>query len=226
MSDAGRESVFAAVRQALGRRGPETEPEVVTRRLEQPQPNTVPVRGQLQQPELTELFVAMAGQAQATLVRLKDREAIPAAAADFCRDHGLPPAVVLAPASPLNECDWAVAGVSAERRLVQSGDPVAMATAAAGIAETGTLAMLSGPENPVTANFLPDNHLVVIESRDLVGTPEDLWATLRERGVPLPRTVNWVTGPSRSGDIEMTMLMGAHGPVRLHILLIDDSSPG
>ena len=74
----------------------------------------------------------------------------------------------------------------------------------------------------MTANFLPDNQVIVVRSADLVGAPGDAWMRLRARG-DLPRTVNWITGPSRSGDIEMTMLMGAHGPVRLHVLVVEDA---
>ena len=222
MTDSGREQVLGRVRMALGRPGPAaTEPAAVTDRVTRPQPNTVPMRGRLQQPELTALFVTMAEQALATVAQVPDPAAIPGAVAAFCSGLGLPATAVLSATSPLAKLDWATAGVAVEQRLARSGDPVALATAAAGIAETGTLALLSGPDNPVTANFLPENHLVVVHERDLVGASEDLWVMLRERGTALPRTVNWITGPSRSGDIEMTMLMGAHGPVRLHILVLE-----
>jgi L-lactate dehydrogenase complex protein LldG len=41
----------------------------------------------------------------------------------------------------------------------------------------------------------------------------------------MPRTVNWITGPSRTADIEQTLLLGAHGPQRLHILIVNDLDP-
>ncbi len=88
--------------------------------------------------------------------------------------------------------------------------------------------MLSGSENPTTLNFLPDNHIVVLDAGDLVGDYESFWTALRGtlgKGV-LPRTVNWITGPSRSADIEQTMFLGAHGPRRLHIVLIGAASVG
>jgi len=81
---------------------------------------------------------------------------------------------------------------------------------------------LSGPANPTTLNFLPDNHIVVLKRADLVGDLESLWSRLRQRfgAGTLPRTVNLITGPSRSADIEQKMLLGAHGPRRLHILIV------
>lgn len=238
----GRTQVLSAVRSALGRGGDvSAEPVAVGERLAHPRANTVPARGRLQQPELTELFVNQALQAGASVAKVSVIDEVPAAVAAFCAEHDLPAAAVIAAASPLRNLSWQASGMASEERLVRSGDALAVGSAFAGIAETGSLVMLSGPENPVTANFLPDNHLVVVHSRDLLGAPEDLWALLREEGreqvheggarlpsalpraLPsaLPRTVNWITGPSRSGDIEMTMLMGAHGPIRLHVVVVE-----
>ena len=93
----------------------------------------------------------------------------------------------------------------------------------AGVAETGTLAMLSGPERPVTLNFLPEAHIALVGTRDLVGAYEDMWARVREAG-ETPRAVNLITGPSRSADIGQELRMGAHGPRRLHIVLVDDGA--
>jgi L-lactate dehydrogenase complex protein LldG len=96
--------------------------------------------------------------------------------------------------------------------------------AEAGIAETGTLALVSGPENPTTLNFLPDNHIVVLRAADIAGDLEAIWTKLRKRygKGAMPRTVNFITGPSRSGDIEQTILLGAHGPRALHIVIVED----
>ena len=91
------------------------------------------------------------------------------------------------------------------------------------MAETGTLMLPSGSETPSTLNFLPDTHVVVLKSRDVVGPYEEAWDRLRAGGKTLPRTVNFVTGPSRTGDIEQTIYLGAHGPRHLHILLIDEA---
>jgi L-lactate dehydrogenase complex protein LldG len=101
-------------------------------------------------------------------------------------------------------------------------DPVALSRAFAGVAETGTLVLLSGPENPTTLNFLPDTHIVMIAAADIAGDYESIWRRLRERHGPgvMPRTVNMITGPSRSADIEQTLILGAHGPRALLILVV------
>ena len=90
------------------------------------------------------------------------------------------------------------------------------------MAETGTLALLSGQDNPTTLNFLPDYHLVVIDKADIVGDYETVWTRLRDRygEAVMPRIVNFITGPSRSGDIEQKLLFGAHGPRSLHVMVV------
>src|SRR5258708_27097792 len=119
-----------------------------------------------------------------------------------------------------------------ERTLVQlrrgqaaPGDQVSVTPAFAGIAETGTLMLISGAETPSTLNFLPDTHVVVLKAGQVVPTYEEGWTRLRARG-DMPRTVNFVTGPSRTGDIEQRIQLGAHGPRRLHIVLVDERSDG
>jgi L-lactate dehydrogenase complex protein LldG len=84
--------------------------------------------------------------------------------------------------------------------------------------------MVSGHENPSTLNFLPDNHIIVVSAKDIASDYEAVWNRVRfayGKGT-MPRTVNWITGPSRSGDIEQTLLLGAHGPRRLHVVLVCD----
>ncbi len=90
------------------------------------------------------------------------------------------------------------------------------------MAESGTLVLLSGSDNPTTLNFLPDAHIVMLSADDLAGDYEAVWSRIRERcgAGGLPRTVNLVTGPSRSADIEQTLILGAHGPRALHILVV------
>ena len=81
--------------------------------------------------------------------------------------------------------------------------------------------MKAGPEHPTTLNFLPDTHVVVLLASQIVGSYEDAWDRLRDVD-SMPRTVNFITGPSRTGDIEQTIFLGAHGPRRMHIVLVED----
>ncbi len=103
------------------------------------------------------------------------------------------------------------------------GDLNALSHAFAAIAETGTLALVSGAENPTTLNFLPDNHIVVVSAGDLAGSTEEAIDKLRVRYGKdgMPRTLNLITGPSRSADIEQTLILGAHGPRKLHVIIVE-----
>jgi L-lactate dehydrogenase complex protein LldG len=171
-----------------------------------------------------DLFVAMAEEAACTVARVADGAAVPAAVADYLARENLPAKLRLSP-------DPAVAGLPwATRPLLEiatgrsdGGDEVSLTPALAAIAETGTLVLTSGPERPTTLNFLPETHIVVLRAGQVVGAMEEVWAELRRRHGPgqMPRTVNLITGPSRSADIEQTLQMGAHGPRRLHIILVD-----
>ena len=98
---------------------------------------------------------------------------------------------------------------------------VPSSAAAPAAAETGTLVLASGPESPTTLNFLPDTHIAVLLAETIVGAYEATWSAVRAADGPLPRVVNWITGPSRTADIEQTLLIGIHGPRRQHIVLID-----
>ena len=96
------------------------------------------------------------------------------------------------------------------------------------LAETGTLMLPSAPERPTTLNLLADTAVVVLRASRVVGAYEEAWDLLRAEnhdarsGGFMPRNIMWVTGPSRSADIEQTLELGAHGPRRLHVVLVED----
>jgi L-lactate dehydrogenase complex protein LldG len=142
----------------------------------------------------------------------------PRAAADYLRRSGLPPAAVCWPA--LSGLPWEKAGLLVEARAAHGEDLVGITGAFCAIAETGTLMLLSGPRTPAAASLLPETHIAVMRADRLVGTMEDAWRLLRaESGAP-PRAVNFVSGPSRTADIEQTLTLGAHGPYRVHVVLV------
>ena len=110
---------------------------------------------------------------------------------------------------------------SIRRGRAEAIDAVSLTPCFAAIAETGTLMLISGAVTPTTLNFLPDTHIVVVNANQVVATYEDGWDRLRTGG-GMPRAINFITGPSRTGDIEQRIELGAHGPRRLHIILVDD----
>jgi L-lactate dehydrogenase complex protein LldG len=105
----------------------------------------------------------------------------------------------------------------------EASDLVAVQHGYAGIAETGTLMLPSAPDRPTTLNLLADTAVVVLRADAVVGAYEEAWDRLRAASGGMPRNVMLVTGPSRSADIEQTLELGAHGPRRLHVVLVDDS---
>jgi L-lactate dehydrogenase complex protein LldG len=104
-------------------------------------------------------------------------------------------------------------------------DLAAVSHAFTAVAETGTVVLTSGPDNPTTLNFLPDTHIVVVAAQDIAGDYETVWQRVREKfGVDaLPRAINMITGPSRSADIGQILILGAHGPRRLHVLVVGEA---
>jgi L-lactate dehydrogenase complex protein LldG len=222
MSEA-RTQIFASIRKHLQRGELSAERRTqLEAGLSRPQRNPIPARSQLSHPEQIELFVKMAQEAAATVQRVTAADEVPAAIAEFILRHNLPSDIVLAPAAELNTLPWeAQERLHIQRRKAQNGDRVSVTPVFAGIAETGTLMLLSGAQSPTTLNFLPDVHIALLHAKDIVGPYEDAWDRLRQQQKNLPRTVNLITGPSRSADIEQTLQLGAHGPVQLHIVLIE-----
>jgi L-lactate dehydrogenase complex protein LldG len=103
-------------------------------------------------------------------------------------------------------------------------DKTSVTGAFAAIAETGTVVLLSSPESPTTLNLLPENHIVAVRREHIVRHQEDVWRALRQRPDGMPRTVNLITGPSRTGDVEQVLQLGAHGPRQLHVLVVNDDA--
>jgi L-lactate dehydrogenase complex protein LldG len=227
MSDA-REQILNTLRRGL-QRGPvagERRAELEAR-LAHPPRNVIPARALRPHFEQVDLFVRMARNAAATVDPVTHPADVPVAVSAFLDCEGLPAELVMAPDSELAALPWSEEPtLHIERRAAVDGDQTSVSLAFAGIAETGTLMLVSGPETPSTLNFLPETHVVVIRTEEIVGGYEDGWARLREKLGAMPRTVNFITGPSRSGDIEQTLQLGAHGPRRLHVVLVDDGAAG
>ena len=187
-------------------------------RLAKAPSGVIPARGQ----GGVATFIAEALRSAATLSEVASAAEAPAEIARYLRDQNLPATVRLGADPRLAALPWAETSLEISHGASDGHDLNAVSAAFAAIAETGTVALTSGPDNPTTLNFLPDNHVIVVFAEDVVGDMESVFARLRAKygAGQAPRTLNFVTGPSRSGDIEQTLLFGAHGPRRLHIVMI------
>ncbi len=214
--------ILGQIRRGLGRTGAtETARNAVSARLEAKQANLIPARAQLPEKACQQLFIEMASEAAADVIELKNIKLLPKAIATWLAEQDIHE-LVSAEDGPLSDiCKQLPDTLHIRKGVAQAGDLASLTTAFLGIAETGTLMLYSRPDSPTTLNFLPDNHLVVLNRQDIVGVYEEAWAKVRglNQG-KMPRTVNMITGPSRSADIEQKLQMGAHGPRRLAIFLI------
>jgi L-lactate dehydrogenase complex protein LldG len=64
----------------------------------------------------------------------------------------------------------------------------------------------------------------VVDASSIVGPYEDVWKRMADETISMPRSVNFVTGPSRTADIEQTIELGAHGPGEIHVIIVDPDS--
>ena len=225
-----KQQILGSLRRSLRRPqpGPE-ETAALEARLQHPQRNLVPQRAQIPHADQLDLMEKMLKELSATVVRLDSEAAVPGAVAEYLKGENLPPRVRMAPRDDLRRLPWdAQPLLEVEEGIAEAEDATSVTGAFAGIAETGTVMMASGPEAPITLNFLPENHVVVLRASQVVGSYEDAFQRLRAVAGQgrMPRAVNMITGPSRTGDIEQTILLGAHGPRRLHVLLVDDTATG
>jgi len=166
-------------------------------------------------------FTARAESLASTVDRVAAPSEAPAAAARYLTANGLPLAAVAT--GDIARLDWPGAGLEISVRAAIDADQVGISGCFCAIAETGTLLLLSGPDTPASVSLLPETHIAVVPVARIVATMEDAFALLRaEQPGTLPRAVNFISGPSRTGDIEQTIVLGAHGPCRVHLILSGD----
>ena len=220
-----RESILGSIRASLGR-GPLGKDSIaeIERSLCHPSANTIPARGEGTLAERIDTFVKMANKCDCTVERLTDVQEVRKAVKAYLRRANQPTTVRAAPTQWLKDIPWTkTKGLIVNFGKAENEDHVGLIAAWCGFAESGTAMALSGPDTPTTLNFLPDTHIILLKTEDLLGSYEEGWSRLRARSNDenfMPRTVNLITGPSRTADIEQTLLLGVHGPRRVHVLLI------
>jgi L-lactate utilization protein LutC len=207
-SSAGaRSAILARIRDARGSGENATE---ARHRIENPPSLTRPVLPG----DLTERLVEQMESVLITVARLQTADEIVDAVSWYLDSEGINGDVTVAPA--LSDHPWPenfAAGAA-------SGEEAASVTPCfVAVAETGSLALLSSADTPATLNFLPENHIVVVYESQVVAHLEDVWLRMRDEKTQ-PRALNLITGPSRTADIEQTIEIGAHGPRKMHVLLV------
>jgi len=219
---AAREAVLARVRSALGK----SDDRAVARAAAE---SYVASHAQGPRPampsDLVARFVQRATDMESTVERIGDRSEIAPAVARYIDALVLPPAIDAQRSKAgvcwpeLADLDWGRAGLAIEPRPTTGQDRLGITGAFCAIAETGTLVVLAGAESPTATALLVDTHVAVVRAERIVSGMEEAFALIRRERGPLPRAVNFISGPSRTGDIEQTIVLGAHGPFRVHILV-------
>jgi L-lactate dehydrogenase complex protein LldG len=216
MSDA-REQVLTNIRTALNRAGPlpDSVAGTLQGRLTRPRANLKPAIGA----DTVAHFIDRLQSVSGKVTRVASVDKVAHVVAAHLQSFALGDALVVAPDPALEGIPWSNR-LTVERRAAAGGDRLTVTGAYAAVAETGSLVLLSGPESPTTLNFLPDDHVIVVRESQIVAHIEDVWARMRSDKRSMPRTVNFITGPSKTADVEQTIQEGAHGPRRLHVILV------
>jgi L-lactate dehydrogenase complex protein LldG len=169
---------------------------------------------------LVERFRARALSLASSTDEIAALEELPQSVARYLRERNLPLRAVCWP--EFTQLDWVSHGMAVSARAANGNDLVGITGAFCAIAETGTLVLLSGENTPAAASLLPETHIAVVKTTRILKNMEEAWRVLRSEHPTMPRAVNFVSGPSRTADIEQTVTLGAHGPYRVHIVLIAD----
>ncbi|WGS48944.1 lactate utilization protein C [Paraburkholderia sp. D15] len=168
--------------------------------------------------DLTARFIEEAQKMSTTVETVQALSDVPAAAHRYLAQHALPLQAIAW--QTLRELAWAEAGLSVEFRKPRDSDVVGLTGCFCATAETGTLVLLSGPETYASAGLLPETHIAIVPASRIVAGHEEAFGLIRSERGELPRAVNFVSGPSRTGDIEQTIVLGAHGPYRVHVIVV------
>ena len=217
-----RDAVLGKVRAALGKTGDRAQATAEARAY---------LAGHAQGPrpampaDLVDRFLRRATDMESTVERIATLAQLPKAVARYVDALDLDPSLA-EQKSHRGVCwpefgglDWSDAGLAIEARPTQGKDRLGITGAFCAVAETGTLVITSGAATPTASMLLPDTHVAVVRPERIVAGMEEAFALIRAELGAMPRAVNFVSGPSRTGDIEQTIVVGAHGPFRVHIVV-------
>jgi L-lactate dehydrogenase complex protein LldG len=220
---ASRDAILGRVRVALRKTGPDAGARAdaeayLAAHAQGPRP-AMPA-------DLVSRFLQRATDMASTVERIGSKAEIPAAVARYLNALDLPPELAAQKAHSgvcwpeFADLDWNGAGLSVEARPTAGNDRLAITGSFCAIAETGTLVITTSTATPTASALLPDTHVAVVRADRVVSGMEEAFALVRKEHTGMPRAMNMISGPSRTGDIEQTIVLGAHGPFRVHLLLL------
>ncbi len=209
---AARERILGRVRDAVaGGREAGWQAEL-ERRMEQAPPLIRPkLRG-----DLIARFREKLAQGSGTFEQCDTPDEVPAVVFAYLQTNEVVAKIRVAPA--LQETSWGE-GLEASYGNTRGEHLVSVTPSFCAVAETGSVVLLSSDKSPTSLNFLPDVHIVIVDKDQVVSHIEDVWVKLRALG-EMPRAVNFITGPSKTADVEQTLQIGAHGPRDLHVIVV------
>jgi L-lactate dehydrogenase complex protein LldG len=211
-----REDILGRIRARLGRSADnaETGRAAIDAYLAARRPGPQPIfKG-----DLVERFREKSEALASTVEEVATAVELAPAVARYLARHELSPQAVCWP--EFAGLGWREADIEVESRGVLGSDLVGITGCFCAVAETGTLMLCSGPATPAALSLLPETHIAVVSRARIVATMEEAWSLARAELPELPRAVNFISGPSRTGDIEQTIVLGAHGPYRVHIIIV------
>jgi len=222
-NNGARDAVLGRVRKALGATGDRAAASTEAERYIAAHPHGP--RPAMPE-DLLAKFMTRATDMQSTIERVADRTLIPTAVARYVNALELPPALAAQKSHKgvcwpeFGDLDWKGVSLVIESRPTFGNDRLGITGTYCAIAETGTLVVLSGANTPTATTLLPDTHIAVVRADRIVSGMEEAFALIRREKGQLPRAINMISGPSRTGDVEQTIVLGAHGPFRVHIVVV------
>lgn len=210
-----RDEIMTSIRSGLEKfnTAPEPVPQAVAERAKMPDRES-----------LIESFRRYAAEEAATSERIDSSAGVPRAVVQYLNEHALPLEVLAADQIIPGGLDWSQTGELeiVDRPIRPDGDTV-VTGCFAGLAESGAVVTVSSPDCPNELQFLAATHIVVVPAGRIFADYESFWHIVGEEFVTgMPRSMNWIVGPSRTADLGVPSRLGAHGPSRLHLLIIDE----
>ena len=214
-----REQVLGRIRRSLNRKGPLPAGVAagLERRTANSAPHILPAMAETPEARFQQKLEGVAG----SMARCSAGAGISEAVVEFLEARGLPLSITVSEDELIDSVSWSNR-LDVRKGLPDPADVTSVTGAFAAVAETGTVVMISDRETPTSLNLLPENHIVAVRSDRVFKHQEEVWQALRKRPGGMPRTVNFITGPSRTGDVEQVLQLGAHGPRDLHVLMVED----